>query len=231
LQANHRHQCAFDPEAEPDVELSFGTTVAEWRNACDLVETDTLGIALNEMWGLALSEDAWRSALAPPATRTLRDVCLLVAGNAERLLVEPSGALGAKSAAAGAFLAVRGLLLRAGAEGSGIRPSAPIGEIARRFPHVFLGPISQLAPDRLPTVSVTSSWQNRLASSITALGFFGLITAYFGGLTIFLWSVLLLAVGYLGLRLAARIPPKAVHFGSIETFRDLAEALSAQRPA
>lgn len=70
LRDSHRHQCASDPEADPDVQLTFGTTVAEWRNACDLLGTRNLGEAINEIWELTIPSDAWQflgpiSRLAP----------------------------------------------------------------------------------------------------------------------------------------------------------------------
>jgi hypothetical protein len=34
----HRQQCQFDREAEPDVELTFQTTIAEWRCSCILLD-------------------------------------------------------------------------------------------------------------------------------------------------------------------------------------------------
>ena len=45
---SHRQQCAYDPEADPSAQLSFDTTVAQWRDACDLVGTKGLGVALDE---------------------------------------------------------------------------------------------------------------------------------------------------------------------------------------
>jgi uncharacterized protein (DUF433 family) len=68
--------------------------------------------------------------------------------------VDASVYFGATSRSAGAFLAMRSLLLRAGSDAAAIRPSAPIAEAARRYPHVFLDPICRLAPGRLPTVPV-----------------------------------------------------------------------------
>jgi hypothetical protein len=127
LRDNHRHQCAFDPEADPTAQLSFDTTVAEWRIACDLIGTKGLGEALNETWELTIPPDAWQAVLEPPKSRTLRDVCELISSRTQRTLVLKAGYLGASSRSAAAFLAVRSLLLRAGADPATVRPSAPRG--------------------------------------------------------------------------------------------------------
>jgi hypothetical protein len=65
LRDSHRHQCSYDPEADPSVELSFGTRVAEWRNVCDLVGPKKLAEALNEIWGLAIAPAEWEAVLEP----------------------------------------------------------------------------------------------------------------------------------------------------------------------
>ena len=75
LRDDYRQQCQYDPEAEPDVDLTFETTVAEWRNACDLVGTHDLGRAENEVWGIHRGDDEWRAILEPAKARTLGDVC------------------------------------------------------------------------------------------------------------------------------------------------------------
>jgi len=50
LQDMHRQQCQYDSDAEPDVVLSFETSIAEWRDACDLLEWRGLGRAHNEVF-------------------------------------------------------------------------------------------------------------------------------------------------------------------------------------
>jgi hypothetical protein len=62
IRDTHRHQCAFDPEADSSATLSFETTVAAWRDACDLVSTDALGAALNEVWGITVTPPQWVSS-------------------------------------------------------------------------------------------------------------------------------------------------------------------------
>ena len=79
MQDDYRQQCQYDPEAQPDVELTFKTTVAEWRNTCDLVATRELGRAENQLWGIRLADNEWRAVLEPAKERTLADVCELIA--------------------------------------------------------------------------------------------------------------------------------------------------------
>jgi hypothetical protein len=238
LRASHRHQCSVDPEAEPDVELSFDTTVAAWRNACDLVGTKELAQALNEDWDVAISVAAWKAVLDPPESRTLREVCELIASHATQTEILSVGHFGTSSKAAGAFLAVRSLLLRAGADPRTVRPSLPIADATRHFPSTFLGPISKLAPTKLPTITIRTPVVTAalVTVGVGLLGLFALPVAGWLGfagwrteLGVFFTAVA--ALGHVSLWLANRfIRPAEVHFGTIVTFRDLAEVIAGERP-
>ena len=230
---SHRHQCSFDPEADPTVELSLDTSVADWRDACDLLGTTSLVEALNDVWGLAVPPSEWHKVLEPAKSRTLRDVCGLIASQTRETRVLSAGHFGTSSMSAGAFLAIRSLLLRAGADASAIRPSLPVAEVARRFPQVFLGPISRLAPGRLPTVVIRTPAHNAAMATfgVGLLGFFGLGLATYSG---YVWPPVLAAtfavvagLGYLGTWVARLIGPTEIRFGNILTFRDLAEVIAA----
>lgn len=237
IRANHRHQCSVDPEAEPDVALSFDTTVTEWRDACNLLGTKKLAEALNEDWGVAILPAEWKDALEPSKSRTLRDVCELIASQATRTDVLSVGHFGTSSKAAGAFLAIRSVLLRAGADAATIRPSLPIADVARRFPSVLLGPISKLAPDRLPTVAIrTPAYDAAVTvSGVGFLGLLGLTVAGWLGLTrwrteLGLLFAIALGLGFFWTWIAGRfVGPAEVRFGTIVTFRDLAEAIAGER--
>ena len=64
LRDQHRHQCQHDPEAAPDIGLTFDTTVADWRYACDLVGWRQLALALNDYWETKIPLHKWKTALA-----------------------------------------------------------------------------------------------------------------------------------------------------------------------
>lgn len=238
LRESHRHQCNVDPEADPTVELSFESSVAEWRDACDLLGTTKLAEALNDRWGLAIPISAWQAVLEPPKSRTLRDVCGLIASQVQQTRVLSAGHFGASSRSAAAFLAMRSLLLQAGADARAIKPSLPIAELARQFPLVFLGPIARLAPGRLPTVVIRTPAYNAAIATfgVGLLGLMGLSVAMWFGFaapysTLAAMFVVLVGVGYLGTWIAALwVRPAAVRFGNVVTFRDLAEVIAGEGP-
>jgi hypothetical protein len=102
---------------------------------------------------------------------------------------------------------------------------------------VFLGPISRLAPGRLPTVVIrTPAYNATMATfSLGLVGLFSLSLARWFGFsgwypTLAATFATVAGVGYLGTWIAARlIGPADVRFGTVVTFRDLAEVISAER--
>src|SRR4051794_23215382 len=168
------------------------------------------------------------NVLEPANTRTLRGVCELIASHAERTRVVNAGHFGTSSKSAGAFLAIRSLLLCAGADAGAVRPSLPIADVTRRFPQVFLGPISRLAPGRLPAVLIRTPGLHAAAAT-TGLGIFGSLglgAAEAFGLaswhpTLGVAFAVSAGLGLLATLITARfVRPAAVRFGNIVTFRD-----------
>lgn len=223
---SYRQQCQFDPEAEPHVELTFDTTVAEWRSACDLLEWRRLGRGLDFTWGMGCSDAAWQAVLEPEDERTLGDVCEFIARSASRPSIEPVKLLGATCLPAGAFLAIRTILGDAGADVDGLTPSTLLCEYTRRHLDAFLGPISRLAPNALPAVTISTPWHELVSAGlllgvvITLIGWLVFPPATAAGILLALGSW---AASWITAR---RVPPSKVEFGSLRTFRDLARVVA-----
>ena len=135
LQDEHRQIACLDGECDPDAELSFESTVRDWRIAQDLLPTKQLGRALNEIWELELSDAEWRSVLAPARKKTLCDVAELISKYATRTKLKSLSIAGTESLAASAFLAVRDCLAADGADVSRITPSTPMKHFLRNPRH------------------------------------------------------------------------------------------------
>jgi hypothetical protein len=227
IRDSHRQQCQFDPEAEPDVELTFQSTVAEWRSACDLLEWRQLGRALDSQWKLGRPDTAWHNVLEPAAARTLRELCEFIARGSVRPLVEPVNIMGATCLTAGAFLAFRSLLRDAGADVDSVAPSTPLDQYARRHLAVFLGPISWLAPNVLPEIKMSTPWYD-LSLAGYVLGLLVAAVGCFVSPFVTAAGVILAMVSWASVWISARLQlPSSVTFGDLRTFRDLAKVVAA----
>ncbi len=225
MRDDHRLMCHVG-EADPNVLLSLDTTVAEWREACDLLDWRELGHALNQFWCISCSDAEWRRALTPEKEKRLSDVCHLIAAHASRPTIRPATLFGNTCASAGAFLTIRSLLNQAGARAEEIAPSTALAPYARRHLDVFLGAIRRLAPGALPPVRIRMPIYDATVRGLFA-GVLCLVIARLAGEPLFtIFGVLVLAVSYL-VQLAARgFPPTSVEIGQLKTFRELAQVVA-----
>jgi hypothetical protein len=224
----HRQQCQFDPEADPEVVLTRDTTVAEWREACDLLPWWQLGRALNTFWNIQASDAEWEAVLEPARKKRLSDVCEFIARRASRARIRAPFLFGRRCAAAGAFLTIRSLLHEAGANAGDIRPSTPLGAYARRYGEVLLAANSRLAPGALPPVRVAVPAEDR-AMRWFLIGVHVLLAGCCVGSPLVGAAgsaVMLLACAWASIS-ARCLLPSSVEFGSLRTFRDLAVVLSS----
>ena len=227
----YRQQCQFDSEADPDVVLSFDSTVADWRGACDLLGWRELGRAYNQYWGIACSDDEWRAVLTPACRRPLAGVCRLIASRATRPRVRPARLFGGSCAPAGAFLTVRSLLHAAGAPAAEIAPSTLLAAYTRRYTGVFLGPVARLAPGALPTVRIHTPLYDGAVWGLLAAGLAVLVGELTKQPVLTIAGVGLFAASYAITWISARcLPPASVEFGDLRTFRDLAVAIASGDP-
>jgi hypothetical protein len=145
----YRFSEALDPEAEPDVDLSFETTVHEWRCACDLVSADRLGAWLNQVFAITASLAEWQVVLEPDCT--LWDVCEFVSRQgAKRPSCAPLKLAGTECEYAGVFLALRSGLIQAGVPLAGASPSTQLAAITEHHFSQLITTVSILAPGSLP---------------------------------------------------------------------------------
>lgn len=148
----HRHQSQFDSEAEPDAVLTFDSSIADWRLACDLIGWRGLARALNEEWGMSLSMHEWREVLEPADKRTLRILCKTISRESVIEGLPQRGLLGCESPEGRTFRAVRAVLLRLGMPREGIRSATLVAPLLAGYGWRFLWPCLRFAPGALPAL-------------------------------------------------------------------------------
>lgn len=230
LRDAYRHAEHLDPESEPNVDLTFASTVRDWRQACDLLSWRPLGRALNGWFDMELPDSAWRAVLDPSDKHTLREVCALIAAHAQRPVSRPARIAGIECSAAGTFLVLRTLLRNAGVPVADLKPSTPLESVARRHLGELLTTAGRLVPGVIPTPQLQHARPFNAALILAGCGLIGLVTAgVFHASSLIQPSAGLLVGGVAGTWLFRRLPLRGVAFGSMRTFRDLVEE-SLARP-
>lgn len=225
LQDNYRHRIGRLKATEFP---TFETTVREWKRSIGQYDETEFANELNAFWGLSLPDDRWMVALAYSDT-PLREVCGLISRHATRPRVRPATLFDQPCLPAGVFLTVRSYLAVAGADAREVAPSTSLAEYTRRYPEVFFGPISRLAPGALPRAQVESppAWSAGVILALMGAGLFllGCLAVSAGAICL---AGILLAIGLPMVLLSASCPPASVTFGELRSFRDLSVAV-AQR--
>jgi hypothetical protein len=230
----HRQLSELDDMVDKTAVLTFDTTIAELRAACDLVDWLQVGRALNAQWGFRYSDEEWFFVLEPAKQRTLRGLCEFIARGARRIQIRPLTVLGKPCATAGAFMTIRSLLRDAGANVGEISPSTPLAGYARRYAKTFLGPISRLAPNVIPPVKARAGLWG-LHEWCAGLGFLMLLVglplvvvgvSWFGWIALI--GIVLMIANYPVAWITHRFTlPSSVEFGELKTFGDLARVIAA----
>ena len=222
IRDRYRHAEQLDPEAERGLDLTFESTVAEWRNSCDLLPFAELWPALNTWFGVAFRASEWLEVLEPAEQKHLCGVCTLIATQASRPTVRPFPVAGIECWSAGTFLTIRALLSRAGVPVEKIRPSTPLAGYAREYGAVFISEIGRLAPGALPVPKIEHTAAHKLSIAALCAGFVVMLLV-FKWYALFIASTVLIVIGFGGVWISSKYPPKAVKFGDLVTFRDLTE--------
>jgi hypothetical protein len=188
----HRHVARHDPETDPDFDPRFDATVRDWRDACDLLPVRELWPALNKKFGVDIGESEWLSVLLPMRDKTLGGVCQLISRYAQIPVVEPLRIFGTNCKSAGAFLAIRTLLVREGVPIESVSPSRALGEFAREDGDNYsrlLSVMALLAPGVLPVPDIQDAYPhlNRSMGWLLLVGFVVLMVTWVSAQSAGLW--------------------------------------------
>lgn len=223
----HRQQSQHDPEADPSAALTFATTVAEWRGACDLIAWRPLGRALNAHWQIHAPDDEWHLVLEPARQRTLLDVCRFISDRAQLPQLIQMGFLGARCSAATAFLGIRALLATVGYDSRSIRPRTELAPYLRSAADIFTTFAARTAPGSLPPIRIETPAYDRTIFAFVLSVIGCLVAAGFHNVWLASTFAVLAAGAWIANSMCARyVLPRRVTFGNLKTFADYANTLS-----
>jgi hypothetical protein len=229
----HRLYFLLDYDMLPREELTFESTVEEWRDQMDLVEWRPLGQAENELWEINLPDEEWKQVLEPEGEKILGGVCELIARYAAVPVIREEMFFGKPCRPASAFLTIRALLKEAGADVSEIAPSTDLREYSYRYAFAFLYRIANLSPGTLPRPEIMN-WGSYRGADLSLLWMTGTLpfALMFSLASRSPWLLLIPGVFFLMYLLFRweheRLGGKQLKFGELKTFRDLAELMAAE---
>ena len=223
IQDEYRLICENDWESEPDMNLTFDSTIKDWRIACDLLPWKQLGSALNEWFNVSIDSSKWKSLLEPASKKTLKGVCEEIAKYSDRETIKPIRIFGKECLKGGIFLTIRSKLAEAGADVSSLTPKSLLDEYIADYYETFFKISSRLFPNKFPVIKVIKPLHNFSTKGLLL----GLAILFLG---IFLWplqicGVVIFVVFFLLAGIAAMKRPQSVKFGELKTFKDMVNCI------
>ncbi len=120
----HRLCSPLDPIADAAYELTPDSLICEWRAVRDLLEWEELSVYFNKRFRMNIPKSEWQLCFEPEDTRTIMDVCRMIASKAPRVTYTKRKLLGQECLTASVFLGFKKNLLRNGVNVSYLRPSS-----------------------------------------------------------------------------------------------------------
>lgn len=226
LRADYTLRCGVDPEVDAGFELQASTTIADWRETCDLVRPALLVPALNGWFDMSATSAEWRSILEPQHERTLGDLAAFVAARASWPHWQSVRVAGVEDSAVGAFFSLKGLLARAGVPTRGLRPATVVADFARSHLLELGTVLAKLAPYLVTEPRLFWSPASRALRVAAMVSFVGAVAFGIFGSPVL--SVSLATFTVVGFVISDRSKPRRVELGAYRTFADLARAIAGR---
>ena len=226
IHANYRQQQQYDDIALKDHEFTFETTIADWQDVCDLVETTQLWKYLNYYFRLDLDKELWMGTLEPEDTKTLGDLCNFIASHADKEIIKPIKLFGGNCETAAIFKSLTAKLKDRGIDISDIRPSSQLEPLVKKYSSVLIEEINLIAPTALPPVNYKTNWVYKWGlRTFMILLFVTFFLAYKESKWAWMTAGISL-VGYGMTWIGSRLKPKQASFTDIQTVADLVRRIN-----
>lgn len=129
----HRLCSPLDPKADPFMELSFASTIDDWREANDLLSWRPLSEFLNKEFQITVALEEWETVLTPSSIRTLEDVCNLIVKHSLHKDIHPIKLLGQECLSSAVFRTLVKYLAQRHVDVSEITPSTPLSPYFEKY--------------------------------------------------------------------------------------------------
>lgn len=226
IKANYRQQQQYDDIVLKNQELTFDTTVLEWRDICDLLDTTELWKYLNSYFRLSVDREIWLTQLEPEDEKTLGELCRFISIHADKDIIRPVSLFGSKCESAAIFKTFTSKLKDRGIDIAELRPSSKLEPLVQKYRSVVIEEINLLDPSVLPPIDYKTNWIYKWGLRIFIIFLF--VTFFFAYKKSYWawWTAAISFTGYLMTWLGARLNAKQARFEGIDTVADLVRRIN-----
>ncbi|GAB3936996.1 hypothetical protein [Mucilaginibacter myungsuensis] len=226
LNDQYHCQAVFDPEVDEGDDLTFATTIQEWRDTCDLIDPKSLAKVEHRSFQLATPVQELEIILSTETT-TLLGFCRYISDHAVKLTVSPVMSLGTPCMSAAIFKTLTANLKERGVDVQHIRPSSKLAPIFNKHGGILLTEVSKFAPGAFTKFEYEQNRISRTGGNFILLFLLSIIVVPF--VWHFHWMLLLpLGIGILLWYIGSKFPPAKEVIGGYYTLRELVMAMQAR---
>jgi len=225
LNDSYHCQMAFDPEVYPGADLTFATTISEWRELCDLLKYKTLAKVEHEIFNLTTPLSELEAILFTDTT--LLEFCRYISEHAVKQKVSPIIHMGQSCMKAAIFKTLIANLQACGIDTRQIKPSSKMEPLFMKHGGAFITEVSKLAPGALSKFEYEDNWISKTGSAFFLLFFFSIIIVP----VIWHFHWILFAPLFTGIALmivGSKFSPAKLVTGGYDTVRELIVGMQAR---
>jgi hypothetical protein len=226
IQANYRQQQQYDDVVLRNQKLTSDTTILEWRDICDLLDTSELWKYLNFYFRLNIERAVWLTQLEPEDEKTLGELCHFISIHADKDIIRPINLFGSKCESAAIFKTFTSKLKDRGVDVSELRPSSKLEPLVQKYRSVIIEEVNLLDPNVLPPIDYKTNWIYKWG--LRAFMIFLFATFFLAYKESYLaWGTAAVSfTGYLMTWLGARLNARRARFAGIDTVADLVRRIN-----
>jgi hypothetical protein len=220
LTSSYNLQAEFDPVVIKGMELSFQTTIFDWRDTCDLIEPKKLANIYYESFNLKTPISELEKLFLDEDKTTILDFCEYISEHAEKQNIEPLKLLGQNCQTASLFKALKQNLTEKGADTSSLKPSSEINPFFLKYGGILTDEVNRIAPGTISQFEFKANKLSRIGQSLMIIGFIAGIVIWW--IWSFHWLLLLPIIsGIVLYQVGNKRKPEKMNISGFKNFREL----------
>jgi len=224
LKAFYNFQTVFDPEVDKGHELTFETTIEDWRMICDLLKPKELASYYHEFFSLPTPKIELEEILNNQKYNTLKDFCGYISKYAVKEKILPIKSLGHDCLDAALFKTLMSKLNKRGIDTSCIKPSSPFQPFFDNNLEAVMETANRLVPGSISTFIHEENKTTTLGWRVTIFGIAGaILISIFWKFNCLLLIPALIGIVYI--KIGLNKGPKKYVIGGYETVGELIKAM------
>ncbi|MFM2387571.1 MAG: hypothetical protein RL660_2328 [Bacteroidota bacterium] len=224
LIAEYKYCIAFDLGVLKDKDINYESSILEWLDTFDLVDTIRLAKIYHRKFNLSRPLSELENLLEDQENTTISDFCEYIAANAEREKIDPIKLLGRNCTSAAIFRALKNKLAAIGIDTKGLKPSSEINPFFLKYGGQLFSEVNRLAPGTWTEFDFKPNKMSRLGRNILFLGVLLLICRCCFGK--FQWQLTLpIIIGIVLSYIGDKNQPERLSINGFKNFRQLILAI------